>query len=197
MKEFWDSKYNSDHYIYGLEPNVFFKNYIEKTPPGKLLLPGDGEGRNAVYAARMGWEVSAFDSSKLAKDKALRLAKEHNVQIFYSNTDVENFSSDTKFDLISIIYLHLPPGVRHTFHLNLFRYLNPGGKILLECFSKLQYTNTSGGPKNMQLLYSLKDIQTDFKNYNIELLEQAEIELNEGELHQGSANVIRLIASIN
>lgn len=195
MTEFWDSKYNSDQYMYGLEPNLFLKEYLEKTPPDKILLPGDGEGRNAVFAAKLGWEVTAFDSSKLAKEKALRLAKENNVQISYFNADVEKFNPDTKFDLISIIYLHLPPAIRHTFHLNLFRYLNPEGKILLECFSKLQFRNNSGGPKNMQLLYSLKDIQNDFKDYNIEFLEQAEIELNEGELHQGKANVIRLIAS--
>ncbi|HAF28893.1 MAG TPA: SAM-dependent methyltransferase [Bacteroidales bacterium] len=197
MTEFWDSKYNSDQYMYGLQPNVFLKEYLEKTPPGKILLPGDGEGRNAVFAAKLGWEVTSFDSSKSAKDKALRMAKEYNVQITYINADVEKFSPDSKFDLISIIYLHLPPGIRHTFHLNLFRYLNPEGKILLECFSKLQYANNSGGPKNMQLLYSLKDIQNDFKDYNVEFLEQAEIELDEGELHQGKANVIRLIASLS
>lgn len=197
MKEFWDSKYSSDQYMYGFEPNVFLKEYLEKTSPGKILLPGDGEGRNAVFAAKLGWEVSAFDSSKTGRDKALQLAEKHNVHISYENADVETFNFETKFDLISIVYLHLPPNIRHTFHLNLFKHLSPGGKIVLECFSKLQFTNNSGGPKNMELLYSLKDIQKDFKYYNIELIEQTEINLNEGLFHQGKANVIRLIASQN
>lgn len=195
MKETWNSRYDTEKFIYGFNPNNFLKSYIENNPPAKILLPGDGEGRNAIYAAKKGWDVTAYDYSESAKKKALILAKENNVQINYLNSNVETFSSKDKFDLISIIYLHLSPSIRHTFHLGLSKYLNPNGKILLECFSKLQFANKSGGPKNMDLLYSLKDIQSDFKNYNIELLEQKEIELNEGLLHQGKASVIRLIAS--
>lgn len=195
MRETWNTRYDSEEFIYGLNPNNFLKSYIEKNPPGKILLPGDGEGRNAIYAAKKGWDVTAFDYSESAKKKALRLAKENNVKINYYNLNVEAFSSKDKFDLISIIYLHLPPATRKTFHMGLSKYLNSNGKILLECFSKLQFTNSSGGPKNLDLLYDLKDIQDDFKEYNIELLEQKEIELNEGVLHQGKASVIRLIAS--
>ncbi|MDA3953442.1 MAG: SAM-dependent methyltransferase [Bacteroidales bacterium] len=195
MKESWNSRYTTEEFIYGVKPNDFFKSFIENNPPGKILLPGDGEGRNAVYAAIHGWDVTAYDYSDSAKNKALSFAIENNVQINYLNSTVETFSSKDKFDLISIIYLHLPPIIRHTFHAGLSKYLNPNGKILMECFSKLQFANKSGGPKNMDLLYSLKDIQNDFKNHNIELLEQKEINLNESSLHQGKASVIRLIAS--
>ena len=195
MKESWNSRYNTEKFIYGFNPNNFLKSFIENNPPGKILLPGDGEGRNAIYTAKNGWDVTAYDYSESAKKKALSLAKENKVQISYHTSSVETFSSKDKFDLISIIYLHLPPVIRHSFHLGLSKLLNPNGKILLECFSKFQFANRSGGPKNMDLLYSLKDIQNDFKNYNIELLEQKEVELNEGSMHQGKASVIRLIAS--
>lgn len=195
MRETWNTRYDTEKFIYGLNPNNFLKSFIENNPPGKILLPGDGEGRNAIYAAKNGWDVTAYDYSESAKKKALSLAKENNVKINYHNSNVEKFSSKDKFDLISIIYLHLPPVIRKKFHIGLSKYLNANGKILLECFSKLQFTNSSGGPKNMDLLYSFKDIQDDFKDYNIELLEQKEIELNEGLLHQGKASVIRLIAS--
>ena len=195
MKESWNSRYNTEKFIYGVKPNEFLKSYIEKNPPGKILLPGDGEGRNAIYAATQGWDSTAFDYSESAKKKAFNLAKKNNVQINYETANVETFSSKDKFDLISIIYLHLPPVIRHSFHLGLSKFLDPNGKIMLECFSKLQFANRSGGPKNMDLLYSLKDIQNDFKNYNIEFLEQKEVELNEGSMHQGKASVIRLIAS--
>jgi SAM-dependent methyltransferase len=195
VKESWNSRYNSKQFIYGIEPNNFLKSYIEENPSGKILLPGDGEGRNAIYAASQGWDTTAFDYSESAKTKAIRLAQENNVKINYQTANVETFESKDKFDLISIIYLHLPPIIRRSFHFGLSKFLNPKGKILLECFSKLQFGNKSGGPKNMDLLYSIKDIQNDFKNYNIELLEQKEIELSEGILHQGRASVIRLIAS--
>ena len=61
MKEFWDSRYKSEDYAYGKEPNVFFADQIGNIPPGKLLLPCEGEGRNAVFAAALGWEVDAVD----------------------------------------------------------------------------------------------------------------------------------------
>lgn len=70
MKEFWNGKYSSKEYIYGTEPNEYFKSALEKYRPGTILLPGDGEGRNAVYAAKKGWQVTAFDFSNAAKEKA-------------------------------------------------------------------------------------------------------------------------------
>lgn len=194
MKELWDSRYKTEQFIYGIKPNEFLKENLEKTPPGKILLPGDGEGRNAVFAAQCGWEVTAFDYSISGKEKALNLAQNNNVNIKYLNCDVDLFVPDEKFDLISIIYFHLPEKTRISFHSKLPDYLNKNGIILLECFSKSQIENNSGGPKSLDLLYSLDDIRKDFSDSKIELLEEAEIELNEGHLHQGNAKVIRLIA---
>jgi len=194
MKELWDTRYKSEEFIYGLEPNDFLKSYLTDVTPGKILLPGDGEGRNAVYAAKLGWDVTAFDYSDSAKDKAVRLAVLNNVQINYYTIDVESFNFNEKFDLISIIYLHLHPTVRSNFHKRLSEFLNPGGKVLLECFSKSQIKNSSGGPKSPDLLYDIAQIKKDFSNYKIEMLEQTEIDINEGHLHQGKASVIRMIA---
>ena len=71
------SDIQSEEYVYGTEPNQFFKEQLQKIiPAGKLLLPGEGEGRNAVYAAKLGWMVDAFDQSSVARTKALNLAKE-------------------------------------------------------------------------------------------------------------------------
>jgi Tellurite resistance protein TehB len=75
MKDFWNTRYKEESYAYGIEPNAFFKENIDKLVPGKILLPAEGEGRNAVYAARKGWEVTAFDFSDEAKIKTLKLAQ--------------------------------------------------------------------------------------------------------------------------
>lgn len=194
MKEFWDARYNSPGFIYGIEPNEFFKNNLNKIQKGKILLPGDGEGRNAVYAAKNGWDVTAFDYSISAKEKALHLAEENQVNINYITSEASAFSNNEKFDNISIIYFHLPPKVRLEFHRKLKFFLNSGGKVVLECFSKSQIDKKSGGPKNLDLLYSTKQLEADFDYLNIKLLEEKEIYLDEGEFHQGKASVIRMIA---
>jgi 2-polyprenyl-3-methyl-5-hydroxy-6-metoxy-1,4-benzoquinol methylase len=197
MKEVWDERYKSEQFIYGVEPNNFLKEYLQKTSPGNILLPGDGEGRNAVYAAQQAWNVTAFDYSISGKEKAINLAQKNNVNINYLVSDVDSFIPKEKYDLISIIYFHLPEESRINFHSKLHHYLNENGVLLLECFSKSQIENNSGGPKNLNLLYNMNDLKNDFSKLKIELLEESEIELNEGLLHQGTASVIRLIARKN
>jgi SAM-dependent methyltransferase len=192
---FWDAKYKSAEYGYGIYPNQFFKQIIDKEKTGSLLLPGEGEGRNAIYAAKNGWHVSAFDTSIVAQQNALNLARKNNVIIEYSVGSVLDFKSFHKFDLISIIYLHLLPSERKYFHQTLNQYLHPNGKVLLEVFSKEQIHNNSGGPKNSDMLYSVEDLKEDFNNYNIEYLVQRTINLDEGDWHRGDASVIRLIAT--
>ena len=76
MKEFWNNIYKKKEYAYGKEPNKYFKKEIDKINPGKILLAAEGEGRNAVYAASIGWEVYAYDFSEFAYQKAVSLSKE-------------------------------------------------------------------------------------------------------------------------
>ncbi|MFO7827695.1 MAG: methyltransferase domain-containing protein [Bacteroidales bacterium] len=197
MSNEWDKRYNSYDYIYGTEPNRFLKKFIEKNKPGKILLPGDGEGRNAVYAAKSGWKVTAFDSSAIAREKALKLAEKMNVMVRYNVCSVDDFKSDEKFDLISVIFLHLMPEKRKSFHKKLIEHLDDNGHILLEVFSKEQIHNKSGGPKNDQLLYSIDDLKQDFNGLNFKLLEKTTTYLSEGTHHQGEAEVIRLLATKN
>jgi len=194
MKEVWDKRYKSDEYIYGLKPNKFLITNLNKLKPGKILLPGDGEGRNSIYAAKLGWNVTAFDYSSSGKEKALRLAESNKVDIIYEISDVETFNSSEKFDVISIIFLHLPKETRVKFHKSLHKFLKPEGQVILECFSKSQINNNSGGPKNLELLYSLDDLKNDFSEYKIDFIEKTDTVLDEGPLHQGKADVIRLIA---
>jgi 2-polyprenyl-3-methyl-5-hydroxy-6-metoxy-1,4-benzoquinol methylase len=89
MSEFWNERYALKEYVYGTEPNVFFKTQITKLSPGKILFPAEGEGRNAVHAARLGWDVYAFDSSNEAKKKSELLAKKQSVKINYRVNDLE------------------------------------------------------------------------------------------------------------
>ena len=81
MKEFWNERYYENGYAYGEEANIFFKEELLKLKPGNILLPAEGEGRNAVFAAKQGWEVEAFDISDVGKEKAIQLARKNGVNI--------------------------------------------------------------------------------------------------------------------
>ena len=83
MNDFWNDRYSSKEYVYGTGPNQFYKEQLEKLAPGKILFPAEGEGRNAVYTAKKGWSVTAFDPSSEGRKKALLLAKKNKVQIEY------------------------------------------------------------------------------------------------------------------
>ena len=194
MKEFWDERYASEEYVYGKEPNVFFKTWLDKHAAGKVFLPGEGEGRNAVYAASSGWDVTAYDQSNKAKEKALKLAEEKGVTINYLTGSLLDIRLEkASYDLIGLVYFHLYPEVRTRYHKYLVASLKPGGLLVLEVFGKEQINNTTGGPKELSLLYSLGDIIKDFSDLGIEYAAHEGILLDEGPFHQGMADVVRFV----
>jgi len=195
MCEFWNQRYAGDQYAYGEKPNVFFRDFVDRHPPGRILLPGEGEGRNAVYAARQGWDVTAFDYSPAARDKALALARKAGVSIRYEMASCLDFDGpEDFFDAVALIFVHLPEAERGQFHATLRRYLKRGGRLVMEAFSKMQWLSTSGGPRNPALLYSLPELAQDFAGLRIERMVVQDILLREGKYHDGWASVIRLTA---
>ena len=200
MKEIWDKRYSITAYAYGEEPNAFFKETLDsQNLEGSILLPAEGEGRNAVYAAKKGMEVFSFDISIEGKNKALELAKKNNIEINYEvgeffNLNIANYS----YDSAALIYAHFPPNIRDSYHQKISELIKPNGILILEGFSKShlefqQQNPNAGGPKKEALLFSIEMIKNDFSNFEIIQLEEKEIELNEGEYHQGKAKVIRFI----
>ena len=108
MKEKWNNRYSSDEYFFGKEPNDFLKESIDNLANGKALFIGDGEGRNSVYAASLGWNVDCIDISDVGKDKAEKLADEKNVKINYQIDDALHFQYPKEtYDVIAIIYFHI------------------------------------------------------------------------------------------
>ncbi len=199
MTTFWNERYSADEYVYGEQPNEWFKHQIDAMKPGKILLPGDGEGRNGVYAASLGWEVYAFDLSVAGKEKAIKLAKKHNVKIDYRVGDLAELPyEENSFDVIALVYTHFAPGLRKRYHKKLDNYLKPGGKFLIEGFRKEQIQRQKpgekgGGPKKIEMLYSENELRNDFLNYEIKELDNVEVELNEGRFHNGNNAVIRFV----
>ncbi len=194
-KEFWEERFGKDRYVYGIEPNEFFRMFIDGCQPGRLLLPAEGEGRNAVYAARKGWDVNAFDFSLNARKKAIELALSRGVSINYFVADLEFYElSEENFDVIAMIHIHFLPSTRKYVHRKMINSLKKGGFLIMEAFSKDQLRFNSGGPSNPDMLYTAEKMKEDFSDMDIQNLYQLEYEMNEGEYHRGAANVVRLVA---
>lgn len=189
----WDQRYATEEYVYGTEPNLFFHDELGKLNPGKLLLPAEGEGRNAVFAATRGWKVTAFDNSIEAQKKAFRLAEQFDVEIQYLHAGYDHvLLAKDYFDCIAMIYAHGSPIDRTHRHRRMLEYLKPGGKFILEGFSKAQIVNNTGGPKDVKMLFSVDELEYDFKNLKNLSVTSLEIDLQEGLFHNGKANIIRL-----
>lgn len=200
MKEQWDERYSSDEYVYGEVPNEYFHSRFTQFDPGEILFAAEGEGRNAVFAAKCDWKVAAFDQSKEAKKKALKLADKHKVELDYRVGELPDlgFEKDD-FDAVALIYAHFPAELRSHYHELLISYLRRDGLIFFEGFSKkhriYQEKNPKvGGPKEDSLLYSMEEIKRDFGSLNFLELYETEVDLKEGKLHDGLGAVIRFVA---
>lgn len=189
----WNLRFAAEEYYYGKEPNPYFKERLQLLKPGKLLMPAEGEGRNAVFAATLGWQVKAVDFSEEGKKKALKLAKEFKVDIDYQIADIihSEFGKEI-YDAIGLIYFHILPQDRFTVHQKLLHSLKPGGHVILEAFNKNQIRNSSGGPKSPEMLYNIKLMQDDFAELEIIELKEMSHHLVAGNGHAGEADVIRL-----
>lgn len=195
----WDDRYREEEFAYGEEPNEYLKEQLAKLEPGSILFPAEGEGRNAVFAAKLGWTVSAFDISAEGLKKAEKLAAKNSVTIDYQVGELQTLGyRDEQFDAIALIYAHFPADLKSDIHCQLDRYLRPGGVIIFEAFSKkhLEYLAKDpkmGGPKDIGSLFSIDEIKGDFPNYEVVELSETEIDLNEGLYHVGRGSVIRFV----
>jgi len=193
--EIWNRRYQKEEFVYGKRPNDYLKEQLDGLPVGKILLPGEGEGRNALYAALKGWQVEAFDQSESGKQKAVKLALENKVKINYKVADVRSYPYLPEYyEAVAVVFLHLPSALRKDFHQQLASSLKPGGTLIMEVFHKQQILRSSGGPKDADMLYTEEELLADFNTLQIITLSHTLAELNEGPLHKGTAEVIRLLA---
>lgn len=194
--EFWDAKYHRSDYFYGVRPNAFLVDQDYRLDPGsRILCIGDGEGRNGVWLAEQGHNVTSVDVSPRALQKCAELAMQRGVFLRTECADLRDWHWPTeRFDAVVAIYVHLLAEYRKPVHLAAINSLKPGGLFLLEAFNKNQLGNGSGGPKKVDLLYTADELREDFPEAEILSAEDLEIELDEGPGHSGRAAVTRLLA---
>lgn len=192
--EFWNERFGRTEFVYGKAANAFLHQVLPTIKGKTLLLPGEGEGRNAVWAVTQQWQVTAFDQSTAGRAKCQQLADEFNVSVDYIISSAEDFKSEIKYDVVGLFYLHLPSNLRRTFHNTIWENLVSGGHLILEGFNPNQLNYTSGGPKDATMLFDLETLKHDFPLAVFSIAEQIETILDEGPFHQGKAAVTRILA---
>ncbi len=201
MKTFWNEKFAEKEYLYGETPNFYFASILPALAPGKALFAAEGEGRNATFASRLGWTVSAFDQSEQAQRKAVQLAEKTGTKLEYKVIEMEEVAyPPAYFDLLVLVYAHFPEVNRRKFHRKLISYVKTGGKLILEGFSKHHVNNQrknpqAGGPKDMSMLYELDLLKEDFEDFYFMDARETDVELCEGSCHVGRAAVTRIFAT--
>ena len=196
QQEFWNQRFHEDELAYGEAPNAFVQEQAHRLPAGaRVLLPGDGQGRNGVWLAQQGFEVVCVDWSTSGLARAQELALRRAVSIEPICADLSTWQWPiNEFDAVVAIHLHLMPDARQAVHHAMLRALKPGGLIVLEAFDTEQAGLNSGGPRNPIMLYSAEMLSEDFAEAEFLMLERAQVVLDEGLYHQGMAEVVRMVA---
>ncbi|MHB1895560.1 MAG: class I SAM-dependent methyltransferase [Metallibacterium sp.] len=192
----WDQRYADDHYHYGTAPNAWLISQAWRLPrSGAALALADGEGRNGVWLAQQGLDTTSLDQSGVGLAKAQRLAQQCGVTLHAEHADLADWAwPESAYAVIASIYAHLPDALRRRTHAGIMRALCPGGLLILEAFTPEQLACSSGGPRDLALLYSESMLRADFAGLEILELLSGEVLLDEGPGHRGSGRVLRLLA---
>jgi len=192
-QKMWDERFSQPEPVYGHAPNAFLAAQVARLQPGmKVLVPGDGYGRNGSGLARQGFQVHTVDLSTVGVERARQAAQAAGVTMAIEQADLAAWNwPSNEYDAVCAIFLHLPPDVRVKVHPAMVKALKPGGLLIFEAFSPNQLKHTSGGPKQVELLYTAATLRDDFAPAEPLQLEEAEVQIDEGHLHRGSAAVVR------
>ncbi|WP_345985522.1 AMP-binding protein [Sulfurimonas sp. HSL-1656] len=190
----WNEKFSREGFLYGTQPNVYLKEVMDALPRGaRILFLGEGEGRNACYAAENGLEAHAIDASEVGLEKLQEMARSRGVTVEVSHLDLAHWEPEETYDAVLCSYLHLEEPLRTAVFVKALSIVNRGGVFAGEFFATSQIERDSGGPKALELLYELKSFEKLKRPwFDVEMLEACSVELDEGKGHQGLADVIRV-----
>ena len=200
----WEQRFARPGFMFGAAPNAFLQSQGHLIRPGgRVLVPGDGEGRNGVWLAEQGFDVLTLDLAAAGVAKAQALAAERGVRIDAQQADLLHWAwPEAAFDAVVSVFLHLPPGERQAIHAGMWRALRPGGVFVIEAFRPEQVElqrrspdgRGSGGPPDPALLFSAASLRADFPGAEWLLLDETDTTLAEGTHHVGLAAVTHGVA---
>ena len=194
--ERWNARYDTDSYVFGEAPNAFLVRHASDLSPGRALCIADGEGRNGVWLTERGWDVLSIDFSEIAQKKAAALAERRGVSITLEKADVHDWAFPTEaFDLVADIFSQFSSPLQRPIKWNgMLHALRPGGYLILQGYTPGQLRHGTGGPSQVENLYTPALLAEAFGGLEILCLEEREEELQEGVGHHGLSATIGLVA---
>jgi len=194
-REDWNTRYSSKDLVWGAEPNRFLAEELGGIAPrGRALDLACGEGRNAIWLAKQGWQVTAVDYSHAAIERARRLGREQGVEIEWIESDVTSFAPPREtFQLVIIAYLHLPEDQRRTVLRLAAAALAPNGLLFMVGHARRNLAEGTGGPQNPALLWEPEEIRAELSSLGL-TVERADHVLRPVETPEGTRNAIDTLA---
>lgn len=190
----WDERYAQEGWLFGTEPNDFLREQAHCIPDGRVLCLGEGEGRNSVFLAELGYEVVGVDRSQVGLDKAQALAQERGVFVETVVSGIEDFDlKEGEWDGIVSVFFHLPPEQRRKVHRAVVRGLAPGGVLILEAYTPRQIELGTGGPPDPSRLMTVETLLQELEGLEPLVAREVEREVREGQMHRGLGSVVQYV----
>ncbi len=191
----WDERYGAVETAYGTEPNDFLREQVGALPLGKTLCLAEGEGRNGLFLAKAGHQITGVDQSGVGLQKFERYAKEAGVEVETVVADLAEYDLGTeKWDAIISIWCHVPPTLRVSLHPACVRALRPGGVFLLEAYHPDQIALKTGGPPDAAFMMTAEGLRRELEGLEFLVLEEKQREIHEGPFHNGTSAVVQVLA---
>jgi SAM-dependent methyltransferase len=192
---FWEQRYSEVPFAYGTEPNDFVREVADRLPPGRVLCLGEGQGRNAVFLAQRGHDVTAMDQSPMGLQRARALAAERGVQVTTVAADLEEFMIEPlAFGAIVSIFVHLPQALRRQVHERVMNGLAEGGCYVFEQYGPEQSQYKSGGPDDPDRRPGLATLREELFRLDLEIGREVVREVVEGTYHTGVGATVQVLA---
>jgi len=168
-REDWDARYAAVENLWAAKPNRFLVAEVGDLEPGRALDLACGEGQNAIWLGTLGWRVTGVDYSEVAIAKARARAERDGVDVDFVCADLVTYEPDARaFDLVLVLYLHIPSAQRAAIHANAAAGVGPGGTFLLLGHDLTNLTDGVGGPSDPDILYTADEIATELIGLEIE-----------------------------
>jgi len=196
--ETWNRRFAGagDDHLFGRTPNAWLQKHAAWPAGARVLCVADGEGRNSVWLAQQGLQVDAFDIAEVGVQKARALAADAGVAVNYSVADVDGWPwPEAHYDGVAAIFVQFAdPALRGRLFARLQQCLKPGGLLLLQGYTPRQLEFRTGGPGQIEHLYTEALLREAFAAMEIVSLEDYEADIREGSGHHGRSALIGLVA---
>lgn len=193
----WDDRYNHEGFLFGTEPADFLTREAWRIPAAaRVLAVADGEGRNSVYLAEGGHDVTAMDSSAVGLEKARALARSRGASVDFRQADISNWPwTPEAFDAVVAIFIQFaPPEMRAQIFEGMARTLRPGGLLLLHGYAPRQVAYGTGGPPSPENMYTPEMLREAFDTFEPLHVADYDATIQEGTGHAGLSGLVDFVA---